>query len=140
VITAGIILSVLLAASSPNGTDAGHKGLLKVACVECHTHLPFPGSRLELRNDVGAVCATCHPRYHGNDSMRSHPLNVTTSLKIPPDMILDTQGKIACFTCHAFHGEYRDGDGKKKFYLRRTPGKTFCFSCHKQLPGLTFKP
>jgi len=139
-ITAGIILSVLLAASSPDGQDAAHKGLLKVTCIECHTHLPFPGSRLELRNDVGDVCNTCHPRRHGAGTMMSHSLNLTPSMKVPPDMTLDAQGMIVCITCHAFHGEYRDDDGKKRFYLRRTPGKTFCYSCHKKLPGLSNTP
>ncbi len=139
-ITSSLILSLLLAASSPEGKAAAHKGLLQVACIECHTHLPFPGSRLALRKDIGGVCSTCHPRHHGTDSMRSHPVNLTPSLTVPPDMLLDGRGKIGCITCHAFHGEYRDDDGNKRFYLRRTAGKTFCYSCHKKLPGPSITP
>lgn len=141
-IISGIILSLLLAASSPDGKDVAHNGLLKVTCIECHTRLPFPGKKAVLRNDVGDVCNRCHPQNHGTGTMLSHPVNPTPSpaMKVPSDMILDSQGKIVCITCHAFHGEYRDDDGKKRFYLRRTPGKTFCYSCHKKLPGIPNTP
>jgi ribosomal protein L34E len=140
-ITAGIILALALAASSPNDKGLAHDGPLKVACVECHVHLPFNGSAPVLRNEIGQVCNTCHQRHHGTDKMRSHPVNqVTPAIKVPPDMLLDNQGRIVCITCHAFHGEYRDEDGKRTYYLRRTPGKTFCFSCHKILPGMSRRP
>ena len=66
-------------------------------------------------------------------------MNQVPSMKIPPDMLLNDQGRIVCITCHAFHGEFRDEDGNKKYYLRRTPGKTFCFSCHKKIPGVSLK-
>jgi ribosomal protein L34E len=134
--TSTIILAVVLSAVSPNGTDGAHNGPLKVPCIECHTHLPFPESTLSLRSDLGAVCGTCHQHYHGTDAMRSHPVNLVPSMRVPPDMLLDNEGRIACITCHAFHGEYRDEKGDKRFYLRRSPGKSFCFSCHKKLPGM----
>jgi predicted CXXCH cytochrome family protein len=133
----GIILAAVLAAFSPDGSDAAHNGLLKVSCVECHTRLPFPGRALSLRSEVGDVCLACHPRYHGADKMRSHPVNVHPSMCVPPDMVLDGQGRIGCVTCHAFHGQYRDEKGNKRYYLRRTPGKTLCFSCHTTLPGIS---
>jgi hypothetical protein len=134
-----IILIAVLSAVTPGGNDLGHKGPLNVACVDCHTRLPFTAGVPSLRNEVGDVCNTCHPRHHGSDTMRSHPVNASPAVTIPPDMILDSQGKIGCVTCHTFHGEYRDENGKKRFYLRRSPGKAFCYSCHAGLPGLPLK-
>lgn len=135
-ITNVIILIAALSAVSPGGNDVGHKAPLKVACIDCHKRLPFTAGVPLLRDDVGDVCNTCHPRHHGADTMRSHPLNASPAVPVPPDMLLDNQGRIGCITCHAFHGEYRDENGKKLFYLRRSPGKTFCYSCHQRLPGL----
>jgi hypothetical protein len=132
----GIMLAAVLSASAPGSSrDSAHDGPLKVPCIECHVRLPFPGSTLSLSNDIVAVCKTCHERPHGDDKMRSHPVSPLPAIKVPSDMILDNQGRIVCITCHAFHGEYRDEDGNKRFYLRRTPGKTFCYSCHKTIPG-----
>ncbi len=131
----GVILAVMLTALSQPVKDAAHQGLLKVPCVECHTRLPFSGRASLLRSEVGDVCGSCHERHHGVDKILSHPVNVAPSMRIPPDMILGADGKVVCITCHAFHGEYRDQDGTKRFYLRRTPGKIFCFSCHKKMPG-----
>jgi hypothetical protein len=130
-----VILIAALVAVSPGGNDLGHNGPLNVACIECHTRLPFTAGAPSLRQEVGDVCNTCHPRPHGADTMRSHPVNASPAAPIPPDMILDYQGRIGCITCHAFHGEYRDENGNKRFYLRRSPGKVFCYSCHKKLPG-----
>jgi hypothetical protein len=139
-ITASVILALALAASSPDNEGVAHNGPLKVACVECHTHLPFNGSAPVLRSEVGQVCSTCHLRHHGTDTMWSHPLSQVSAIKVPPDMLLDNQGRIVCITCHAFHGEYRDESGKRNYFLRRTPGKIFCFSCHKTLPGMSTRP
>jgi len=136
----GVFLISLVAALSPGVTDTGHEGLQKLPCVECHIHLPFSGSRAILRSGVGNVCTTCHKQHHGGDKMRSHPVDGVPTMSIPRDMILDDHGRIGCITCHAFHGVYRDEDGRKRFYLRRTPGKTFCFSCHKKMPGVSDKP
>lgn len=137
-ITYGIILAAVLAAASPNNNDAGHD-MQKIRCSECHYHLPFTGGDPTLRNEVSDTCVACHQRHHGTDKMRSHPVNAVPSMTIPPDMLLDAQGRITCITCHAFHGEYRDEHNEKRYYLRRTRGKTFCFSCHKTLPGIAHK-
>jgi hypothetical protein len=131
--TSAIILAVVLSALSPGGKDDAHNGLLKTPCVECHTRLPFAAGAPSLRNETGDVCRTCHQRPHGADAMRSHPVDPVPTMRIPPDMLLDSRGRVACITCHAFHGEYRDKDGNKRFYLRRSPGKAFCYSCHKKL-------
>jgi predicted CXXCH cytochrome family protein len=140
VIHSGIILAVILAVSSPDRAHVAHNGPRKLPCVECHVHLPFPGTTLSLRDNIGELCNPCHLQYHGMDAMRSHPVHQVPSIKIPPDMLLDNRGRIVCITCHAYHGEYRDEKGNKKYYLRRTPGKTFCFSCHKNIPGTSTKP
>ena len=128
-----IILAALFTALSPAGKDAAHDGLLKVPCIECHKHLPLAGTTAPLRDEASDVCVTCHQRHHGTDEMRSHPVNRVPSMQVPPDMVLDSKGRMACVTCHNFHGEYRDENGNKRFYLRRSPGKTFCYSCHKRL-------
>jgi predicted CXXCH cytochrome family protein len=133
-IASGIILAAALSAVVPAGPSA-HDGPLNVACIECHTRLPFLGKAPLLRSDIGQVCDTCHQQYHGAEAIWSHPENVVPSMPVPPDMILDARGMIGCITCHDFHGEERDMNGNKRFYLRRTPGKTLCYSCHKQLPG-----
>jgi hypothetical protein len=138
-ITYSIILAAVLAAASPSNNNAGHDGMQKIHCSECHKHLPFTGGGPALRNEVSDTCVACHQRHHGTDKMRSHPVNALPSMSVPPDMILDAQGRITCITCHAFHGEYRDENNQKRYYLRRTGGKTFCFSCHKSLPGIAHK-
>ena len=130
-----IILIATLSSVSPGGKDPGHNGPLNVACIECHTRLPFLGGAPPLRSNVGDLCVKCHQRTHGIDAMRSHPVSIVPSMRVPPDMLLDNRGRIGCVTCHAFHGEYRDENGNKRFYLRRSPGKVFCYSCHKKLPG-----
>jgi len=135
-IISSIILTAIIAAYSPHDTDVAYKGMIQVPCIECHLRLPFAKRTPLLRDTVSNACSMCHLRYHGTDAMRSHPMNVVPSMQIPPDMIQDSQKKIVCFTCHAFHGEYQDEDGNKQYYLRRSPGKVFCYSCHLTLPGL----
>ena len=137
-IICGIIFAAVLAAAAPNGQDAGHNGL-QIHCGECHERLPFTKGDPALRNEVGDQCVACHQPHHGTDKIRSHPVNALPSMSIPPDMLLDAQGRITCVTCHAFHGEYRDENNEKSYYLRRTGGKTLCFSCHKTLPGIAPK-
>lgn len=134
--TVSAVILIVALAVSPSGKEPGHNGPLKVSCIECHTRLAFLGGAPPLRSDVGDLCVKCHQRRHGIDAMRAHPLSAVPSMRVPPDMLLDSKGRIGCVTCHAFHGEYRDENGEKRFYLRRTPGKVFCFSCHKKLPGL----
>jgi len=137
--TSIILLIVMLSAFSPDGKELAHNGTLTVPCIECHVHLPFAGSTTTLHNDVGKVCNTCHQQHHGADAMRSHPVDSVPSMRIPRDMPLDDRGRLTCITCHAFHGEYQDDDGNKRFYLKRSSGSVFCFSCHKALPGAAGK-
>jgi len=128
-----IILASALFAFSPDSRDAAHNGPLMTPCIECHTRLPFSGGAPPLRNEVDGICVACHLKHHGVDAIWSHPMDIAPSMRVPPDMILDNRGRVVCVTCHAFHGEYRDENGNKRFYLRRSPGKAFCYSCHKKL-------
>lgn len=139
-IASTILFAALLAATAPRDGNLAHSGPLNVSCRDCHTRLPFVNSTPPLRSEAGDICISCHQRYHGADAMRSHPLLFAPSLRVPADMILDHQGRIGCITCHSYHGTYRDEEGKKLYYLRRTPGKIFCYSCHKSLPGAPGKP
>jgi hypothetical protein len=131
----GFILAAALATASPDTGGLAHSGQLNVTCIECHTHLPFPGSAPTLRDTACDACGACHIQHHGTDAMRAHPVQVAPSMRVPSDMPLDKQGNMQCITCHAFHGDYRDENGRKLFYLKRSPGKTFCYSCHQTLPG-----
>jgi predicted CXXCH cytochrome family protein len=131
--TSIIILAALVTAFSLPAKDVAHEGRLNVRCLDCHKHLPLAGTTPPLRDEVNDVCIVCHERHHGTDEMRSHPVTGVPSMPVPPDMVLDGKGRITCVTCHDFHGAYRDENGKKRFYLRRSPGKTFCYSCHKKL-------
>ncbi len=130
-----IILIAAFSAVNPGNIDLGHNSVLNVACIECHTRLSFSGEKPPLRGDVGEVCVKCHEEPHGIPDLRSHPMCIVPSMRVPPDMLLDSRGRIGCITCHDFHGEYRDESGNKRFYLRRSRGKVFCYSCHKKLPG-----
>ena len=132
-----IILAAALAAAPLTDEGVAHQGRLGIACAECHMSLPLSGSKLRLRDEINGVCVVCHPRHHGTETERSHPVDVLPTMHVPPDMPLDRRGMIGCITCHAFHEAYRDTAGDKRFYLRRAPGKRFCFSCHQSLPGLT---
>ena len=131
--SSAIILAALLTALSPAAKDVAHQGLLDVRCLDCHKNLPLADAKPALRDEASDVCTTCHQRHHGSESIRSHPVNEVPSMKVPPDMVLDSNGVMVCVTCHDFHGEYKDEKGNKQYYLRRTPGKTFCYSCHKKL-------
>jgi predicted CXXCH cytochrome family protein len=127
-----VILFAAVAAISSGSRGSAHDGPIKTQCIECHTRLPLAGADAPLRTETGEICLTCHSRYHG-DELGSHPVNLIPSLRVPADMPLDENGKMGCITCHSFHGGYRDDNGKKLYYLRRTPGRDFCFSCHGTL-------
>jgi predicted CXXCH cytochrome family protein len=128
-----IILAAALFAVSPDSGNIAHNSPLMTPCIECHTRLPFSGGAPPLRSEVDGICITCHLKHHGVDAIWSHPVDIVPSMRIPPDMVLDKRRRVVCVTCHAFHGEYRDESGNKRFYLRRSPGKAFCYSCHKKL-------
>jgi len=126
------MILVALVSFSSGTQGSAHDGPIAVRCIECHTRLPLSGVAAPLRLETGDICLGCHGRYHG-DELGSHPVNRIPSMRVPSDMLLDENGKMACITCHNFHGEYLDDTGEKLYYLRRSPGRDFCFSCHGTL-------
>ena len=119
------------AQAAPGDSGGVHQALGTVKCVDCHAWLPLAGAPLSFRDETGKVCAGCHKSFHGRTGSFSHPADVRPSMAVPRDMPLDSKGSMTCFTCHTFHVGYKDSDGKKRFFLRRTSGKAFCYSCHK---------
>ncbi len=111
---------------------AVHETAGKAQCLDCHSWLPLDNGALSFREEAGSVCIGCHREYHGKAGSQVHPVNIYPSMEIPKDMPLDAKGKIICVTCHRFHTGYRDADGAKQFFLRRSAGKSFCYSCHKK--------
>jgi len=125
------LATVALTISSPEA-HAVHQVAGKVRCLDCHTWLPLNDARPSFREEIGPICVGCHIEYHGRAERFSHPVNVSPSMVVPRDMLLDAKGRIICVTCHRFHAGYKDSDGKKLFFLRRSIGKAFCYSCHKK--------
>jgi hypothetical protein len=111
---------------------AVHQLAGKVRCLECHPWLPLNDDKPSFREEIGPICVGCHRDYHGRGNSLSHPVNVSPSMAVPRDMPLDAKGRIICITCHRFHTGYKDSDGKKSIFLRRSIGKAFCYSCHKK--------
>lgn len=124
-------LFAAVAAVSPGDRAGAHDGPNPVRCIECHTRLPLAGADAPLRSGAGDWCLYCHTRFHG-DELGSHPVSRIPSMRVPPDMLLDENGRMGCITCHRFHGKDEDEDGRKLYYLRRTQGRDFCFSCHRK--------
>jgi hypothetical protein len=108
--------------------SAVHNDLKGTRCLDCHDRLPF-NSVVTFSEQAASSCTRCHTALR-----HSHPIDIAPSMTVvPPDMPLDTKGRLACFTCHTYHNGYKDAEGKKLFFLRRQGGRTFCFSCHKKL-------
>ena len=129
-----LVLALVTAALMihPPEAHAVHQGTGKVRCLDCHAWLPLNDDRPSFREEIGPICVGCHRDYHGRAGTLSHPVNVPPSMAVPRDMPLDAKGRITCVTCHKFHVGYKDSDGKKSFFLRRSIGKAFCYSCHKK--------
>jgi len=126
-----VLVTVAFALSSPEA-HAVHQVAGKVPCLDCHAWLPLNDDRPPFREGIGPKCVGCHRDYHGKAERLSHPVNVLPSMAVPRDMPLDAKGRIICVTCHRFHTGYKDSDGKKLFFLRRSIGKALCYSCHKK--------
>lgn len=121
-----IIGTILLLASSALSSDV-HDGRGRVGCLDCHRRLPFY-SPVTFTEETSGVCQGCHQQ-----SRHAHSVQAIPSMPIPPDMPLDKQGRITCYTCHTYHIGYTDAEGNKAYFLRRQRGKVLCFSCHKKL-------
>jgi hypothetical protein len=116
----------------PSEASAVHQAAGEGRCLDCHAWLPLNDSSPPFQEEVGPTCIGCHGDYHGKAKGLSHPVNISPSMAVPRDMLLDSKGRITCVTCHTFHTGYKDADGKKLFFLRRSMGKPFCYSCHKK--------
>jgi len=129
---AAAALIILFLAGAPVNASAVHDEPGKLHCLDCHRSLPFLGRVrvVSFRDGTEGVCMNCHIKYHGGASGFSHPVRVLPSMKTPPDFPLDAKGRITCITCHTFHQRYKDENGKKTYFLRRTRGKFLCYSCH----------
>ena len=129
-----LFLAIITCALAIPSSDAYavHQVAGKVSCLDCHAWLPFTDGALYFQEEVETICIGCHSVYHGRAGSVSHPVNPYPSMAVPRDMPLDAKGKIICVTCHRFHTGYKDADGKKLFFLRRSAGKPFCYSCHKK--------
>ncbi len=98
--------------------DPHHPGTLRDpadrSCSACHLRIPAQGaaaSDSSLLQDPDGLCAFCHEQVQ-HSGMASHMGAVLGDLKGErPDLFpLDSDGKIACWTCHEVH---RDGDAVK---------------------------
>src|SRR3990172_3104384 len=122
---------ILLLLSAPlAAAPAVHDVAGKVPCLDCHVSIPFHLGTPTFHDDARETCTGCHRSFHGTSARFIHPVDKRPSTVVPPDMPLDSKGKMTCITCHIFHEGYKDEEGEKRFFLRRTPGKIFCYSCH----------
>ncbi len=111
---------------------AFHDEIGKTRCLDCHTVLPFKHIPHTFQTGTGDVCRRCHTNFHAKNGI-AHPVEALPSMKIPPDMPLDIEGRMTCITCHFYHpASPPPADGPRAFILRRPGGRTFCYSCHKK--------
>ena len=108
-------------------------------CFSCHFTLPAEGSGEPLRftDTITNLCARCHDM----SGTISHQVDVAPSnrVNIPPDMPLDSRGRLTCVTCHEIHEAYINPlTGRRTYFLRRgVIGKSFCISCHNTAEGIS---
>lgn len=120
------------------GSDSNPHNFTQSDCFSCHFTIPTEGSTEPLRftDTISNLCARCHDM----SGIISHQVDIVPSnrVNIPPDMPLDSRGRITCVTCHEIHGPYINPlTGQKTFFLRREViGKSFCISCHNTDEGI----
>jgi predicted CXXCH cytochrome family protein len=130
---AAAVIAFIFCLAPLSGAQAVHDGPAAGRCLDCHRGLPFGPGRISFSNKTEATCRNCHNSYHGGvDSRRSHPVHVAPSMSIPEDMPLDREGRTTCVTCHTYHRGYKDENGKKLFFLRRSDIEILCSGCHKR--------
>jgi len=76
-----------------------------------------------LRNDLEATCNGCH-----GDQGPSHKTGVKAKTKVPDALLLSSDGRITCATCHFMHGE---GDARDDFVRIDNRRGRLCLSCHR---------
>lgn len=92
-------------------------------CLICHKG--GEGGRENLRPDVTAACAACHPLAR---NYQAHPTDLIPQMPLPGDMLL-IDGMFTCVSCHDVHA--KNGAARGGSFLRRNvAGKPFCLICH----------
>lgn len=109
--TAGLGVLLLIASSfaqTPPPRTVAHESL---ACQDCHQE--------ELVD-----CDHCH-----DAEINLHPVGIKPSRKIPPEFILNSEGKLLCRSCHQLHG----GTFESRFLKIQRKNESrqkFCGRCH----------
>jgi hypothetical protein len=121
-----------LAASKTPHDDA------EIRCLDCHIKLPLERVALSFYSDIPSICLTCHKHYPCKDDTDTnngniHPLNMTPSMTIPNDLVLNNKGQTSCITCHFYHDKGKEALTSHSHYLRRSTVKRLCMSCHKKI-------
>lgn len=130
---AGLFLAFFFA-SAPSGLSAQQQRRLEphdfrghgLDCRSCHMAVSIKKDGA-LRKPVSEICAGCHRLPH-----QSHPVDIVPTLQVPPDLPLDSQGRLTCATCHDPHRPYLNPlTGSRTMYLRRDgPNRELCLACH----------
>jgi hypothetical protein len=112
-----------------------------VGCSFCHAEgdrESASGSE-DLRGDVDARCAKCHPACVQG---RKHRGTSATAGAMKTPLPLAREGRMACYTCHNPHGEYLDARTQRKSrYLRLdNSARELCYSCHRSGGSRHFPP
>ncbi len=120
-----IVLAVVAIAAAVHGLSDGKHSFSKEKCILCHYDAQNEPSRIQPT--VFLSCAACHSKI---EQMKSHPVDVYPSMKVPDDMPL-TDGKLTCSTCHYIHPR-NDGSffTEDKLLRRQVKGIFFCNVCH----------
>ena len=99
-------------------------------CGTCHKGDPADASsgtaKAELNGDVNQLCRSrgCHPDREAWPA--GHPAEIRDRSHSSPDLPLDPQGKIGCYTCHDVHPTARG-----KYFLRKADKVSdLCRKCH----------
>lgn len=122
-----------LAASKTPHDDAATR------CLDCHIKLPLERVALSFYSDIPEICLTCHKNnYPCKDDAETkngymHPINMTPSMTVPDDLVLDNKGQISCITCHFYHDNGKAALASHSQYLRRSTVKRLCMSCHRKI-------
>ena len=114
------LVAVLLAL--PANPEARQHHPQNAACDGCHraSGAITAGNAGDLVAPEETLCAGCHQ----DAVVLSHPSGVPMTAEPPPDLPLDSRGRVTCSTCHDVHGA-----GAGRMRTART-GRELCQSCH----------
>jgi hypothetical protein len=135
------LFTLLLLLPSYNGQAASETPHddAEIRCLDCHIKLPFERVALSFYSDIPSICLTCHKNYPCKNDAETkngyiHPINMTPSMTVPDDLVLDNKGQISCITCHFYHDKGKAAlASHSQYYLRRSTVKRLCMSCHSNI-------